>query len=143
MKKITIGILTLSLALIGFTNSVFADANNEVCEKNPTATICQQDCFKNPNADGCDSSIKTPINEGVSTFIIVIGIIAAAMIVWSGIRMTAFHNNDTKSWGKARNILLASVIALVISALALVIVNIVIGATNELTVTIPEIIKLS
>jgi len=131
MKKIIFSILAITALFIGLAVPVNVSAAHP-CDKDPGSAICKDECFKDPTKEGCRDEISKPIYGALNTFIILIGIIAVAMIVWSGIRMTIFHNNDTKSWAKARNILVAAVIALVIAALALTIVNLTLGAINEL-----------
>ena len=130
MKKIIFGLLILIMTSICFSFPIGVNAEHP-CKYNPDSAICQDYCFKNPDATVCNTQIETPIYGALNTFIIIIAIIAVIMIIWSGIRMTIFHNNDTKTWAKAKNILIAAIVALFIAALALTIVNLTLGALSQ------------
>ena len=107
---------------------------SDYCGKNPTASICtggEGDCLKNPTAGNC-RAIEPFVKTLMDYMLAAVGVLAVILIIWSGIRMTIFHNNDTKTWGKARNILLYAVIALVVASLAWVIVNLTVNIAEDM-----------
>jgi len=130
MKKMILSIFIFVAMAIGLNMPV--SAIPDVCEYDPGAAVCQDKCFKNPNLPECNTQVRDPIQTGVNVFLMVIGALALGLIIWSGIRMMIFHNNDTKTWAKARNILLYAVIGLAIAALSFFIVNLAWNAVDQI-----------
>jgi len=138
MKKIIIGIITLVIAITGMTyTAMAANTIEEICGKDDykDSTFCRDACLTNPNYEHCKQAtedVNNLVRNTLNIFFSAIGILALAMIVWSGVRMTIFQDNDTKNWAKARSILLYSVIGLIVAALALVVVNLATNIASDL-----------
>lgn len=117
----------------------------------PVITVRAVDCTSNPTANGCPcspgvmSSSNSAICRGqeldpsqhgsdltktaknyINAALYVIGMLAVAMVVYSGLRYITAHGNKTQV-ESAKNILIYSVVGLVVSILAYAIVNFVLS----------------
>lgn len=120
MKKIlAIGLfvlscLTLSLALFNIdTNATSIDDAKNSMEK-----------IKNSADSGKD--VPATVTIVINTMLYIVGILAVAMIVFSGIRYITAHG-DKQQVDSAKNTLIYSVVGLVISIVAYSIVNFVLA----------------
>jgi len=128
--KIFAGITAFAIMAFGFATPAVA-APADICKYDPGAAICQDPCFTNPDDPNC-AKIENTLQTALNFIFMFIGALALGMIIWSGIRMMIFHDGSTKTWGEAKKILITALIALVISSLALVIVNLTMSGLAEL-----------
>lgn len=120
MKKIlavglfVISCLTFSLALfnIDINATSIDDAKNSM------------NMIKNSADSGKD--VPATVTVVINTMLYIVGILAVAMIIFSGIRYLTAHG-DKSQVESAKNTLIYSVVGLVIAIIAYAIVNFVIG----------------
>lgn len=131
MKKLFTKLGLMVLVLIMSTMMMapaYSAPTDEYCAANPYASICSDECLTKGNCGVVGDTVANIMR----TALIAIGVIAVILIIWAGIRMTIFQDGDSKTWGKARNILIYAVIALVVAALAMVIVELTLGGVEQL-----------
>lgn len=120
MPGIAIPALGGALATAAITTSV--------CDGAGEASGEPKDC-KNATLSGSSEGIKDLAGTVVDIFSVIIGAIAIIMLLYGGLRYIT-SGGDSGRVGNAKNTLLYAVIGLIIVALAQIIVNFVLSASN-------------
>lgn len=109
----------------GIANSVSKGANGAAGDKTP-----KSDCATENGVN--DNSIATLAQKIVTTFSIIVGIVAVIMIIVGGFRYIT-SGGDSGKVGNAKNSLIYAIVGLIIVALAQLIVHFVLNQTSNVT----------
>lgn len=122
LKNLTMGaamttVLALSM-LVTVPVGAASDIATQACNLDPTAAICAD--INN------DSQLTTMATNIINTALMIVGVLAVAMIIFSGISYVTSAGDKAKTT-KAKNTLIYSIVGLVVAISAYAIVNFVIS----------------
>lgn len=109
--------LTLSILITAPVGAV-SDIATQACSVDPSAAICAD--INN------DSQLTTMATNIINTALMIVGVLAVAMIIFSGISYVTSAGDKAKTT-KAKNTLIYSIVGLVVAISAYAIVNFVIS----------------
>ena len=105
---------TLTVAPVGAASDIATQA----CNVNPSAAICAD--INN------DSQLTTMATNIINTALMIVGVLAVAMIIFSGISYVTSAGDKAKT-NKTKNTLIYSIVGLVVAISAYAIVNFVLS----------------
>lgn len=108
----------LSLAAVMPAQAQVNIWNQEACQANPNANVCQ--------SANADQNVNGIIRTITSTLLFLLGAVAVIMIIVSGFKYVA-SNGDQSKVASAKNTLMYSVIGLVVAVAAYAIVDFVLS----------------
>lgn len=122
LKNLVIGVVvatvltlsTLTVAPVGAASDIATQA----CNVDPSAAICAD--INN------DSQLTTMATNIINTALMIVGVLAVAMIIFSGISYVTSAGDKAKTT-KAKNTLIYSIVGLVVAISAYAIVNFVLS----------------
>lgn len=108
---------------------VLADCTNPTSTQEAIKCGADNAAGIDPNADA-GKRINTTVNKVIDLLSVIVGIVAAIMIIWGGFKYITSAGNQ-ENIKAAKNILLYAVIGLVVVALAQIIVTFVLKQTTS------------
>lgn len=122
LKNLAIGVATTTVLALSILVTVpvgaASDIATQACNLDPTAAICAD--INN------DSQLTTMATNIINTALMIVGVLAVAMIIFSGISYVTSAGDKAKTT-KAKNTLIYSIVGLVVAISAYAIVNFVIS----------------
>lgn len=122
LKNLVVGVvvatvLTLSTPTVAPVGAA-SDIATQACNLDPTAAICA-------DIDN-DSQLTTMATNVINTALMIVGVLAVAMIIFSGISYVTSAGDKAKTT-KAKNTLIYSIVGLAVAISAYAIVNFVLS----------------
>lgn len=122
LKNLAIGVATTTVLALSMLVTVpvgaASDIATQACSVDPSAAICA-------DIDN-DSQLTTMATNIINTALMIVGVLAVAMIIFSGISYVTSAGDKAKTT-KAKNTLIYSIVGLVVAISAYAIVNFVIS----------------
>lgn len=122
LKNLAIGVATTTVLALSMLVTVpvgaASDIATQACSVDPSAAICA-------DIDN-DSQLTTMATNIINTALMIVGVLAVAMIIFSGISYVTSAGDKAKTT-KAKNTLIYSIVGLVVAISAYAIVNFVLS----------------